>query len=164
LKTRVKGKVKDLETRIKMSRSKTGIKMSEETKLKMSEAHKGKILSVETKRKMSEAETGKHRSAETRAKMGAAKKGVIKSEETKVKISESNKGKIPWNKDLQMPTIQVANMSKKVNQLSLHGALIKQWSSQSEASRTLKISVGNISQVCSGKRNMTGGFKWENAN
>lgn len=110
---------------------------------------------------MSEAQTGKVRSVETRIKMGLAKKGVIKSEETRRKLSESNKGKIPWNKDLKMQQTQIDLMSKKINQLSLDGIFIKQWLSQSEASRELKLSVGNISMVANGIRNHTGGFKWK---
>ena len=77
------------------------------------------------------------------------------------KKSESNKGKVPWNKDIKLSQSQVDSMSKKINQLSLDGVFIKQWSSQSEASRSLKLSVGNISMVANGIRNHTGGFKWK---
>jgi group I intron endonuclease len=157
----LKGRVFSVETRKKLSLCKIGIKISDETKLKISKARKGKPLSLEHKHKISEAQTGKVRSVETRIKMGLAKKGVIKSEETRQKLSESLKGKTPWNKNLKMQQVQVDLMSKKINQLSLDGVFIKQWPSQSEASRELKLSVGNISMVANGIRNHTGGFKWK---
>ena len=159
----LKGRLFSIETRQKISLSKIGIKASVETKIKLSIANKGKILSAETKFKMSQAKLGKLKSDETKAKMSASRIGHVNSEETRRRISESNKSKIPWNKDLKMPKAQVDSMSKKVNQLSLEGVLIKQWLSQSEASRELKLSVGNISMACRGLRNMTGGFLWKHA-
>lgn len=51
--------------------------------------------------------------------------------------------------------------SKKVNQYSLNGEFIKTWDSMMDIKRELKIHIGHISQVCSGKRKTAEGYKWE---
>lgn len=51
--------------------------------------------------------------------------------------------------------------SKPILQLTLDGVVVKQWQSMSEASRTLKISQGNIYLCCNGKRHKTGGYMWK---
>lgn len=54
--------------------------------------------------------------------------------------------------------------SKPILQFTLDGVVIKQWQSMSEASRTLKISQGNIYMCCNGKRNKAGNYIWSYAN
>lgn len=49
---------------------------------------------------------------------------------------------------------------KAIVQLSENLEFIKRWISQSEASRELNISSGNISLACIGKQKTSGGFKW----
>ncbi|MCK9543586.1 MAG: hypothetical protein M0R03_16330 [Novosphingobium sp.] len=49
---------------------------------------------------------------------------------------------------------------KSVLQYDLKGRFIKEWISQSEAHRYLKIDISSISQCCSGKRKTAGGFIW----
>lgn len=52
---------------------------------------------------------------------------------------------------------------KKCNvllQLDSNGNILKVWKEVNEVSRVLKISQGNISSVCAGKRRMAGGFRW----
>lgn len=52
--------------------------------------------------------------------------------------------------------------SKAVNQYDLEGNFIKEWSSQTEASRELNIDTTSISNCCMGKKNKTaGGYKWK---
>ena len=51
--------------------------------------------------------------------------------------------------------------NKAVVQYSLEGILIKKWPSQSEASRVLNISQGNIGSCCRKERSKASGFKWE---
>jgi group I intron endonuclease len=159
----LKGIVKSQETKIKMSLAKMGKKMrpfTEETKKKMSEARKGFVVSEETKKKLSELRKGLVLSEETRKKISLAKKGKKKgplTEETKKKISEAQKGKT-------LSEAQVLNMSKTVYQYSLDNIFIKEWASGSDASRTLKISRGNITSVCKGDRNSAGGFIWRFTN
>ena len=81
------------ETKLKMSESHKGIKLSEETKQKISESEKGKKISEETKRKMSESLKGKQLSEEHKQKISEANKGREFSEEHKQKVSESLKGR-----------------------------------------------------------------------
>lgn len=49
---------------------------------------------------------------------------------------------------------------KKVLQLSMDGEVIKEWSSLTEAAKSLKLQVPNISHCCSGRIRSTGGYKW----
>ena len=49
----------------------------------------------------------------------------------------------------------------KINQLSVDGEFVKEWSCQTEAAMELGLSQGNIGSVLSGKYKTTGGFKWE---
>lgn len=50
--------------------------------------------------------------------------------------------------------------SIKIDQLDMNGLFIKQWSSQSEAAETLRLSQGNIFSAMNGRYKSTGGFKW----
>jgi hypothetical protein len=51
--------------------------------------------------------------------------------------------------------------NKEIVQLNKDdGNYIKTWNSSHEAARELSISQGNISYVCIGKRNHTGGYRW----
>lgn len=55
-------------------------------------------------------------------------------------------------------------VSKKVNQYDLDNNFIKQWDSLADVQRELKICAINISRVCRGMLNKTGGFKWRYPN
>lgn len=80
------GKKLSIETRKKMSLSRTGKKRgpcSDETKRKISESHKGKKASSETRKKLSELRKGENN----------PNFGKHHTEETKKKISNANKGK-----------------------------------------------------------------------
>ena len=52
-------------------------------------------------------------------------------------------------------------MSKAVIQMDLEGNFIKEFYSQSQASRETKVCNVNISSCCNGKYNTAGGFKWK---
>lgn len=84
------------ELRLKISRLKSGIKLSAKTKLKMSISHTGKIMSEESKKKIGLSNSvrllGKKQSAELIKKRVNARAGYRHSEETRRKISESQKG------------------------------------------------------------------------
>ena len=54
-----------------------------------------------------------------------------------------------------------AKMSKAVNQLTMEGEFVKEWSSMEEVERYLGIFRSGISNVCRGKQKTAGGFKWE---
>lgn len=66
--------------------------MPEESKLKISKARTGIHLSKETKDKLREINLGKHPSIETRRKLSMVLKGYKMSEESKKRLSESKKG------------------------------------------------------------------------
>lgn len=48
--------------------------------------------------------------------------------------------------------------------LDLEGNFIKEWDSAIAAGKTLRLSQGNISSCCLGKRNKCGNFKWKYKN
>ncbi len=50
---------------------------------------------------------------------------------------------------------------KAVTQMSIKGALIKDWKSAKKAGGKLGIPPTNITAVCRGRREMAGGFKWK---
>jgi len=107
------GRIQTVESRAKMSESKSGEKhpmygkhRSDATKKKISESHKGKTFSKESRKKMSESRTGsknamygKSVSAATRKKLSEANSGEKHPmygkhlpEETRKKMSESKSG------------------------------------------------------------------------
>lgn len=52
-------------------------------------------------------------------------------------------------------------LSKHIMQYDLQGNFIKEWESQNDIERQLKIRQSSISQCCSGKRNKAGGYIWK---
>jgi len=123
--------------------------MSVETKKKMSRNMLGKLNhmyekkhSEESKRKMSESRTGKLNHFY----------GKIFSKEYRKKLSEAHLGKFSGLSNI---------LSKKVIQIDkITNKEIACWFSMCEAAKELNISDSNISQVCRGLRNTTGGFSW----
>lgn len=66
---------------------------SEESKLKMSKSHTGKKLSKKTKEKLRIANIGRLHSEESKLKISKIKMGTNHSEESKIKIGISSKGR-----------------------------------------------------------------------
>jgi group I intron endonuclease len=112
------GNQRSEETKMKISKSRTGIVFSEETKIKMRESARKRIhkklgpmsdevkkkiseslrkrfLTEETKKKISESKLGKKHSDETKSKMSESQKGKVISEECRQKIRESLLGRSP---------------------------------------------------------------------
>ena len=149
--------------------------LSEETRIKMSNSHKGKKLSPEQRMKMSEANRGeKH-----------PMYGKHHTEEARRKISEAHKGKAPWCTGLKLtdehrakiglahmghkPTVETIEKWRKSNQFWMTpveqidpttGALIAEYDSTADASRSTDVDSSSISKCCLGKRKLAGGFKW----
>lgn len=75
------------------------------------------------------------------------------SQETREKLSKALKGRFKGRKSV---------CSKKVEQLSLNGELIKTFNSVREAGRFLgdERKNGHIADVCRGKRKVAWGYKW----
>lgn len=131
---------------------KRGIPLSEATKKAMSDTRKGVPKSKEHKKALSEALKGVQRGPMSEAHKKALSdslkgiprpylKGVPKSEATKKAIGEAN--------------------SKKIQQFTKSGELIKEWQSAMEASRRLGIAQQNICSCCKGKHKSTGGYVWK---
>lgn len=83
-------------TRLKMSKSHTGIKLSDETKQKISNSKKGRAFSTEHLQNLKNAN---------------AKKGYKHSFETRMKMREAHKSQIPWNKGKKMTDEYKAKIS-----------------------------------------------------
>lgn len=58
----------------------------------------------------------------------------------------------------------VESKSIPIIQYDLDGNFIKEWKSQSQAAKTLKIYQGNIWKVLNNKRKIAGGFSWKYKN
>lgn len=56
---------------------------------------------------------------------------------------------------------QKGHNGKVIKQIDINGKIIKIWQSMSQASKELKINVGNISNCCKNKKITAGGYKWE---
>lgn len=79
----------------------------------------------------------------------------IVSKETKEKMSKIKKGKIPKNLEL----FKKSRIVDKIYQFDLNGILIKEWESESLASKELKIN--NIWYALNNKRKKAGNFIWK---
>jgi len=90
-KSGMEGKTHSKETKILMSRNRTGRKLSEEHKQRLSEIATGRIRSDSHRKSLSDALIGKKASDETRLKLSVSHLGQIMTNETKKKKSESMK-------------------------------------------------------------------------
>ena len=139
---------------------------SEKIKQKISNSHKGKIVSEITKDKLRKINTGKKLTMETRIKMSKTRKGMYSEElnpmfrmtgsknpfynkhhtkDSKEKISKANKSR---NKKYD-------NNNKRV--MCVETGVI--YNSIGEANRMNNTS--HISECCSGRRNIAGGYHWK---
>jgi len=90
------GRNHSFETRLKMSKLKQGLKITEETRKKMQAAQLGKKHTIESRNKMSIIAKGRKVTEETKAKLSAFfknKKRQAHTEETKLKLSNIFKGR-----------------------------------------------------------------------
>ena len=106
------------ETKLKISKTKTGVPMTEETKKKLSKAKKGKPL------KFTDEGRKRHRQALKN------RKDWNHSSETKEKISKNRKGKPAWNKGLKMSesqkeSIRQARLAKPNPRCPVTGQFLK---------------------------------------
>jgi hypothetical protein len=83
--------------------------------------------------------------------------GPLNTPEVKAKIIAKQ-----GNMTAHMNTPEIrAKKSKQVIQLTLEGIIVKEWPSQSFASRELKIPQADISFCCNGKFKQAGGYVWK---
>lgn len=102
---------------------------------------KGYFPSEETRNKLSIARRKENLSEETLRRRSAGLKGRRFSDEHKRKIGEGN--------------------SKPIIMLDKSNNILESFSSAHEAELKYGISHSHISQCCSGKRQTTGGYKWQ---
>ena len=126
-------------------------KENHRTKARQSQVHTGFRHTEETKRKISQTEKGMVKSEETRKKISEARMGWKPTEETRKKMSEAQKGKY----------INHPSLSKPVAQYTLEGQFIVIYPSAMEAARQTGANYSCISECCYGKRNKSGGYKWQ---
>ena len=148
----------------------TNVIISEETRRKLSESHKGIHPTEETRRKLSELRKG--RTPWNKGKLGqiAWNKGKHPSEETRKRMSESHKGKKTWNcgkinvysDEAKRKISKARSKNKLINKYDLEGNFIKQYECLYDAKKE-NPKCSNISAVCRGVRNQTGGFIWKYA-
>lgn len=93
-KTTDKSGLMSKESRLKMSKSRTGLKRSKEFIEKIRLINTGKKFSIESRLKMSIAQTGKKQSSETKIKKSNSLKGRLISDKNKKRISELMSKKI----------------------------------------------------------------------
>lgn len=97
------GRHQSEETKNKLSKLKTGVRMSVEAIEKSRQARLGIKQSPETIAKRVAKNTGKKRTEETKKKMSVWQKGKPKPEEARRNMSiaqKGHKGHVPWNKGL----------------------------------------------------------------
>lgn len=121
---------------------------SDETKLKISQSHKGKKLSEITKNKIRNINLGKKCSKETKDKKSKSSKEFYSTPDGK---NIAKKLVQNMNKATKKPVIQ----------LTLENIFIKEYESMSDVYRELGFFVSKISLVCNNKRQKAYGFKWK---
>lgn len=141
---------------------------SEQTNKLISQSKMGHIVTDETKRKISENHAdcsgknnpryGKHCSEETKQKIrennrGNEQKGVKRSIETIQKMIENHPDFSGYNNP----------KARSVNQYSLDGKFIKQYSTLKEAGESIGQKGNSICICCKNNNRTAGGYKWKYA-
>lgn len=65
---------------------------------------------------------------------------------------------------IEMSKNRIKDRKKPIIQYDLNGNFIREWESQSMASKALNISQGNIGMCCLGKYKTSGGYIWRYKN
>jgi len=103
-----------------------------------------------------------HFSRESIEKRAEKIRGIPRDEETKRKISEALTGKNL--SDTHIESIRktvVAKQGKPVNQYTLDGKFVKEWSCIAEAARFYKVDSTSMSRCCKGIFKKSAGFVWK---
>lgn len=139
----------------KMSKSRKGVKFSEEHKRKLSKAQSGclnhnygKTISADVRKKISESTKGeknhfygKHHTEETKRKISEAKQNI--SDETRRKMSE------------RRPKKRVVQMDRESDMV------LNIFESMHEAERVTGVRNDHICGCCRNKAKTAGGYKWK---
>lgn len=120
---------------------------------------------------------GWHHTQEAKDAIGRGNSGIVRSDEVRAKISTSVKNAMTTEvkKTIATRTKAVLSLpetrarmqrnvwgktSKRVEQLTLDGRLLKTFSSAREASRETGVNHGNLCACCRGNTYQAGGFSW----
>jgi group I intron endonuclease len=143
--------------------SSLGVKRSDEFKEKIRQNSLN--MSKETRAKISNSLSGLKQSKETIdkrvKKLIGGVGGMVGKNHSKITKLRMSKAHIKNNYNSCYKIGNKPHNIRKIIQLDLEGNFISEWDSMNEIEKKLKISHGNISLVCSGKRNSAGGFKWQ---
>lgn len=138
MKAAAKNRMKNSETRAKISKSLTGRKLSFEIIRKSADKRIGKKLSEEHKAKLK----GRIKSSEERQKISESKKGHFVSEKTKQRIFKTKQN-----------CKKVYQLDKKNNLLYIHLSINK-------ASKNTGVDISSIIKCLQNKRKTAGGYLW----
>lgn len=158
------------QTRLHMSKSRTGHKHSPETKLKISLSQKGRHISDEQKQRLSEIAKQRKLSDDTKRKISLSLKGRVITETTREKLRKSQLGKVI--KPETRKILSDKNTLFGVAQIDIDtGMIIRKYNSVISAAEflianniskaTLKNCRNSIYHVCLGKRPHAYGYVWK---
>ncbi len=133
----------------KVAGSSLGIKRSAECIEKIKKAGIGRKISKETIAKRVLSRAGYRHSELTKSRI-KGHGGVVHTEEFKQRRSLAQHGIAP----------ACAFVTKEIIQLSREGLFIKHWPSLKDASQSLGINLGNISECLYSRRKTAGNYKW----
>lgn len=127
-----------------------GKHLSERTKKKISESRIGKYVGVNNPR------YGKPHSEETKKKMREMRLGIRLSDKQKKAISDGHKG-LKLSEELKAKISANMSSKKKVKNIETNEI----FDSLTQAAKSYNLDKSTLAKVCSGKRNMTGGYHWK---
>ena len=143
--------------------------MTDETKQIHREKATGRKASEETRRKLKKTpeqkelhrrlQTGKKMKQESKNKISAWGKGRPKSEEHRSKIRAGQPVYTEERRQIMISSNK--KKSKRVDQFTLEGILIKTHSSAKAATNELNINASGIGRCCKGKQKTCGGSTWK---
>ncbi len=138
-----------------------GKKLTQDHKDKLLKAITGRECTQDTRDKISRANTGRKHTPETCANMSKAAKNMTKEHREKLSKAHLGKTHTPETREkLRQSHINHPSISKVVEQLDIvSGGVVGTFISMSEAKR--QTGASNISECCAGRRNHTGGYKWQ---
>lgn len=129
----------------------------------------GSKATAETKAKISKNNAkywlGKSIPENVKKKMSESSKGCTHSNATKKKISKSTSGDnhpmYGMKHTSSTKTKMAKAKSKPIEQKTIDGEFVRNWSSGKEVQNELGFSQGNINKVCLGKHKQAYGFIWK---
>jgi group I intron endonuclease len=158
-----KGGKLSLETCLKISKAKKGVKYSKESSLKKSQSLSGKFKTDEHKKNISKTRLGQPNSTKGKPKPKEFGQKISQNVERSKKISKSHTGKT--HPRTQEWSNKIGNSNRKsILQYNLEGDFIKEWDSAKSASIFIGCNPSPITACCKGKQKTCFGFKWKYKN